>query len=196
VISILCGGGEMDYKDLKTINNADKSTLKILFNGIVDTLKHISFSKISSTIRFLPDVCRLSHLSYENRRLRQCHPLKHHPMRPNRGEIYNAIITEGVGSELSGNHLVVIIQHQKGNIFGEKVNILPIEGDGNTITPAYQIQLNNTDLESGILDKDPSRIILTDITTLDKARLERKVGIVNPKKMKDISDKLKSQLGL
>lgn len=33
-----------------------------------------------------------------------------------------------IGSELCGNHLVVIIQNKKANIYGEKVNVLPIEG--------------------------------------------------------------------
>lgn len=35
-----------------------------------------------------------------------------HPIIPTRGEIYNAIITEGVGKELAGNHLVIIIQNE------------------------------------------------------------------------------------
>ncbi len=96
------------------------------------------------------------------------------------GEIYNAFITEGVGSELCGNHLVVIIQNEKANIYSEKVNILPIEGDGTKINPNYQIRLSSAELADGKLDKEPSRIIVTDITTIDKARLGRWIGRLTP----------------
>ena len=77
----------------------------------------------------------MHHNSIENRKLRSSHEKKFHPVKPYRGEIYNAFITEGVGSELCGNHLVVIIQNKKANIYSEKVNVLPIEGDGTKINP-------------------------------------------------------------
>ena len=58
-------------------------------------------------------------------------------------------ITEGVGSELCGNHLVVIIQNKKANIYSEKVNVLPIEGDGTKINPNYQVRLSSAELADG-----------------------------------------------
>lgn len=101
-------------------------------------------------------------------------------MKPQRGEIYNAFITEGVGSELYGNHLVIIVQNKKGNIYSEKVNVLPIEGDGTKINPNYQVRLSSDNIIGCKLDKDPSRIIITDIMTLDKTRLGRKIGRLKP----------------
>ncbi len=71
----------------------------------------------------------MHHNSLENRKVRDVHPKNFHPVKPQRGEIYNAFITEGVGSELCGNHLVVVVQNKKGNIYSEKVNLLPIEGN-------------------------------------------------------------------
>ena len=124
------------------------------------------------------------------------HPQKFHPVKPQRGEIYNAFITEGVGSELCGNHPVVIIQNKKANIYSEKINVLPIEGNGTKINPNYQVQLTNEDLADGSLDKDPSRIIVTDITTIDKARLGRKIGTLSPDCLAAVEKLLKKHLEL
>lgn len=186
----------MDYNSLNDLNNSDKSTLSSIFSGILTSVKHISVNKVSSIIRYIPDMCRLHHNSRENRKLRSTHPQKYHPVKPKRGDIFNAYITEGIGSELSGNHLVLIVQNKKGNIYSEKVNVLPIEGDGNNINPNYQMALTNSDLSEGHLDKDPSRVIITDIMTLDKARLDIKVGTVTPEYMIKISDLLRKQLSL
>lgn len=186
----------MDYNSLNNLNNADKASLSAVFQGLLSTLKHISFSKANSYIQYLPTICRLHHNSLENRRIRNADTKKFHPVKPQRGEIYNAYITEGIGSELCGNHLVVIVQNRKGNIYGEKVNVLPIEGDGSKINPNYQIKLENSDLITGHLDKDPSRIIVTDITTLDKARLDRKIGTLSPACMSKVNTLLIKHLDL
>lgn len=121
---------------------------------------------------------------------------KFHPIKPHRGEIYNAFITEGVGSELCGNHPVVIIQGKKANIYSEKVNVLPIEGDGTKIDPNYQIRSTSAGLASGRLSKDPSRIIITDITTVDKARLGRLIGHLTPECLSSVENLLKRHLEL
>jgi mRNA-degrading endonuclease toxin of MazEF toxin-antitoxin module len=144
----------------------------------------------------------MHHKSIENRKSKIKNPHKKHPIKPVRGEVYNAILTEGIGSELSGNHLVIIIQNTKGNIYGEKVNVIPIEGDGNAVNPNYQEQLKSSDMEPDengekvTLHKDPSRIIMTDILTIDKARLQRKIGKLKSEKMLVINKKLIDQLDL
>lgn len=140
-------------------------------------------------------MCRLHYNSLEYRKIRINDNYKHHPIRPMRGEIYNAIITENIGSEINDNHLIIVMSNPKTNIFADKINVLPIEGNGN-IVPKYLVQLTNDDLEFGALDKDPSRIIIPEILTIDKARLGMKIGKIKDSKMKTISDKLKKQLCL
>lgn len=185
----------LKYEELPGINSTDKSKLGSVFSGIIDILKHVSSKKILSILYTIPDICKMHHQSIENRKTKQADIEKHyHPIRPLRGEIYDARITEGVGSELAGNHPVVIIQNDKGNIYGEKVNVLPIEGDGNKINPNYQIPLSNLELEFGALSKNPSRIIVTDIMTIDKSRLGIKIGRVRSDYMGTISKALKKQL--
>lgn len=186
----------MEYNSLNNLNDNDKSSLTSVFQGILLNLKHISVSKVVAYLRYIPDQCRMHHNSLENRTIRNSHSQKFHPIKPQRGEIYNAFITEGVGSELCGNHLVVIIQNKKANIYSEKVNVLPIEGNGAKINPNYQVQLTNADLADGSLDKDPSRIIITDITTIDKARLGRKIGTLSPDCLAAVEKLLRRHLAL
>ena len=186
----------MDYNKESPLNTNDVSTLTAVFNGLLSTVKHISANKAFRYIQALPLICRLHYNSLENRRIKNSNDKKLHPIIPQRGEIYNAYITEGVGSELCNNHLVLIVQNQKGNMYGEKVNVLPIEGDGNKINPNYQVRLKNNDMETGHLDKEPSRIIITDITTIDKARLDRRIGKVKTECMSNVEKLLRQQLSL
>ena len=58
------------------------------------------------------------------------------------------------------------------------------------------MQLTNADLADGSLDKDPSRIIVTDITTIDKARLGRKIGALSPDCLAAVEKLLKKHLEL
>ena len=187
----------MSYNDLKNMEDTNKNTLSSMFVGILSNIKNTSFRKMSAIIKDIPAVCKMSYESYENSQLRKLSYNKVHPIVPVRGEIYNAFITEGVGKELCGSHPVLIVQNQKQNIHAEKVNVLPIEGDGNKINPKYQVQITSADMENNIiLSKDPSRVIISDIMTLDKARLGKKIGKLKQSKMDVINETLKLQLDL
>lgn len=179
---------------MKTLVNTE--LLKECFKNIVLNFDNSNANKIIQYLKEIPLLCRLNKRSKENRKERANHPNHIHPIGVSRGEIYNLEITEGVGSELSGNHLVIIIQNKKGNIYSEKINVLLIEGDGNSINPNYQMQLSNNDLLTGSLTKNPSRIILTDICTYDKSRIMSKIGKIKPEKMKDLDNAIIKQLSL
>lgn len=187
---------EDSYSKQNTLSAEKNDKLINMFSATIYDLKEIGFGKAIALIRQIPQMCRLHYNSLENRKMRQEDPKKFHPVRPIRGQIFNAFITENVGSELAGNHLVVIIQNDTGNTFGEKVNVLPIEGDGSKINPKFHVKLTNDDLESGNFDKNPSRVIVTDILTLDKSRLDIRIGKIKTNKMKEISDLLRKQLDL
>ena len=165
-------------------------------NDVTQTISNVNIDKIIACIKQIPKICEIDIKSDANKQLRDSHPKHYHPIKVFKGEIYNAQITQNAGSELSDNHLVVIIQGFSSNVYGEKVTILPIEGDGNKVNPHYQIKLTNADLEEGMLDKDPSRIIFTDIMTLDKARLDRRIGKLNPTKIEEVNRYLVAHLDL
>ena len=165
-------------------------------NDVTQTISNVNIDKIIACIKQIPKICEIDIKSDANKQLRDSHPKHYHPIKVFKGEIYNAQITQNAGSELSDNHLVVIIQGFSSNVYGEKVTVLPIEGDGNKVNPHYQIKLTNADLEEGMLDKDPSRIIFTDIMTLDKARLDRRIGKLNPTKIEEVNRYLVAHLDL
>ena len=186
----------MNYKDLKNLEPNNKVTLQSMFCGVLNNIKNISFRKSTSMIKDFTSVCELSYISHENTEKRKQSNTNMHPIIPTRGEICNAFITEGVGKELSGNHLVVVIQNEKSNIYSDKVTVVPIEGDGNVIKKAYQVKLTNKDLDYGKIDKDPSRIIFADIMSIDKARLGRKIGALSKEKMNRLDLLIKKHLDL
>lgn len=165
-------------------------------NNVTQIITSDNIEKIISYIKQIPMLCSINIKSGNNKKIRDSHPKKYHPVKVYKGEIYNAQITENAGSELSNNHLVIIIQGFSSNVYGEKVTVLPIEGDGLRINPHYQIKLTNADLEEGMLDKDPSRIIFTDIMTLDKARLDRKIGKLNSDKIEEVNKNLAAHLDI
>lgn len=187
---------KIPYSSLRHMEENNKNTISLTFTSILESTKNISSSVIFDLIRDIPDICKMHHDSCENTKIRVRNSNKNHPISPRRGQIYNAYITTGVGKELKKNHLVVIIQNLKANIFSEKVNVIPIEGDGNNINPVYMEQICSNDLVEGSLDKNPSRVITSDILTIDKARLGRFIGKLSEEKMSLISEKLKKQLDL
>lgn len=173
---------------------------------IKDYLKHVddvtkiitkdNADKIIRYIKQIPLLCTLNTESQRNKVLRDQHSKRYHPIKVFKGDIYNALITENTGSELSESHLVIIVQGFSSNVFGEKVTVLPIEGDGSKINPHYQIKLTNADLKEGKLDKDPSRIIFTDVLTLDKSRLDGKIGTLKPEKIEEVNNYLLMHLDI
>lgn len=185
-----------NYNNEANLDSTDQASLTQALQGSFSEIRKPVVRKANSLVRHIPTLVKIHYESTRNQTNQRGHTKRFHPIRPKRGEIYNVEISENVGTELNGNHLMIIMQNDKGNLFASKVNVLPIEGDGNILNPAYMVQLTNQDLQWGQLDKDPSRVILTDITTYDKARLARRIGKVKPEKLKTIGDGLKAQLGL
>ena len=149
--------------------------------------------------RYLKDIItniKLNFISKNNRSIQTSNPDKTHPTKIHSGEIYYITMTDGVGTELKGDHLGVVIQNTKANLYSSKVNVVPIEGDGTKINKNYNVELTNADLSEGHIDKDPSRVITTDILTLDKCRLGRKIGKVTPEKLSEIKKFVRKQLDL
>ena len=185
----------VSYSSLEDLKQAEKEEYIEHSNRSANKLKKISLNKSVKIIKTIPQKAKLHYFSKEYGKKRLTHEKKYHPIKPFRGEIYNAEITENIGSELCGNHLVLVVSNSSTNIFADKINVLPIEGDGNKV-PHYLAKLTNEDMKTGHLDKDPSRVIIPDVLTIDKSRLGMKIGRVDDEKIKEINIKLKKQLSL
>ena len=109
-----------------------------------------------------------------------------------RGDIYLADLGEGVGSEQSGERPVLIVQNNKGNIFSPTVTVLPIT------TKIHKSEGMPTHVIIDDLNVLPekSAIMAEQITTIDKTKLIRKIGILDKRFMsKVVNPKLLIQLG-
>jgi len=187
------------YSELDNLNEKSKEVLVKKTMDVINQLKSKDYTKYLDLVQAIPEALKVTYESSElhKQRPKEGVDMNQHPVKPIRGQIYNALLGENWGSELSGEHPVIILQNSPGNLFGQKVNVVPIEGDGNKVGKPYYIQLKNEDLEgSTTLKKNPSRVILSDVLTIDKARLGIQVGKVCDKKMKEINKVVHDQLAL
>ncbi|MBQ8799998.1 MAG: hypothetical protein IJZ55_10575 [Lachnospiraceae bacterium] len=111
-------------------------------NDVTQIITNSNVDKIIACVRQIPKICEIDEKSIESRKSRDSHVKKYHPIKVFKGEIYNAQITQNAGSELSDNHLVVIVQGFSSNVYGEKVTVLPIEGDGSKLNPTKIEDIN------------------------------------------------------
>ena len=89
-----------------------------------------------------------------------------------RGDIYYADLGKGIGSEQAGYRPVVIIQNNTGNRFSPTVIVASITS--RTATKAKLPTHVYIDETSGL--GRPSIVLLEQLRTIDKRRLERHAG--------------------
>lgn len=155
-------------------------------------------SKGKKVSKWIIKQIELEKISSENYLKKMQHVKRLHPIRPFRGEIYMAEMGENVGVEFNQYHPVLILQNDFGNSISETTVILPITEleDGKYDKNIHQ-KIYNNDLEFKVkngLDKNPSKLKIADITTIDKSRLSTKIGKVSPKFMVIVETKLKKLL--
>jgi len=109
---------------------------------------------------------------------------------PRHGEVWWADMGTGVGSEQRGARPVLVIQNDIGNIHSPTIIVAAITDAKKKYLPTH-IQLGK---EHG-LPKN-SVVMLEQIRTLDKRRLNRRVGELNDQNMKDLAEALKVSFGL
>jgi len=109
-----------------------------------------------------------------------------------RGEIYYADLSPAVGSEQGGVRPVLIVQNDIGNKYSPTVIIAAITTQINKAKLPTHIEVQAPDY--GLL-KD-SVILLEQIRTLDKRRLQQRLGQIDDQKMEQINQALLISLGL
>lgn len=109
-----------------------------------------------------------------------------------RGELYYADLGIGVGSEQNGYRPVVVIQNDVGNKHSPTTIVAAISTQIKTkaklpthfhVSPACGLA-------------QPSIIMLEQIRTIDKARLEKYIGKLSPSDMKGLNHALAISIGL
>lgn len=108
-----------------------------------------------------------------------------------RGDIYYADLSPVIGSEQGGIRPVLVIQNDVGNRHSPTVIVAAITGfpKKKYIPTHVCLHIDTDDLG------DESMVLLEQLRTLDKSRLERYVGNVGTEKMKEIDRALDISVG-
>lgn len=108
-----------------------------------------------------------------------------------RGELFYANLSPVVGSEQGGLRPVLIVQNDIGNKYSPTVIVAAITSKINKAKIPTHIELSATTYG---LEKD-SVVLLEQIRTLDKSRLEKKIGVLDYKTMQNVNQALLISLG-
>ena len=96
------------------------------------------------------------------------------------------------GSEQAGRRPVVVIQNDVGNEVAPTIIVAPLTTK--SFTNDYPI---NVHIPQGIAGlKEDSTILLSQIRTIDKTRLDRKIGHLPPAYLKQVDQAICISLGL
>ncbi|WP_270525494.1 type II toxin-antitoxin system PemK/MazF family toxin [Longibaculum muris] len=108
----------------------------------------------------------------------------------NRGEIYYADLSPVVGSEQGGYRPVLILQNNKGNKYSTTVIVAPISSRmTKNDLPTHVI------IETEFLEKK-SVILLEQIRTIDKKRIDEKLGSLSQNLMEKVNLAIKTSLDI
>lgn len=113
-------------------------------------------------------------------------------MNVKRGDIYYADLSPVIGSEQGGVRPVLIVQNDIGNRYSPTVIIAAITSQINKAKLPTHIEIVATDYG---LPKD-SVVLLEQIRTIDKRRLDEKVGHLDDDMMDKVNEALLISLGL
>lgn len=109
-----------------------------------------------------------------------------------RGDIYYADLSPVIGSEQGGVRPVLILQNDIGNRYSPTVIIAAITSQINKAKLPTHVEITASDYA---LPKD-SVILLEQIRTIDKRRMEEKIGHLSDETMEKVNEALTISLGL
>ena len=109
-----------------------------------------------------------------------------------RGDVFYVTLDPTKGSEQAGTRPVLVIQNDVGNECAPTVIIAPL-----TTTRFSKHYPTNIQVPQGIAGlREDSTVLLSQIRTIDKSRLERKLGHLPPAVLSQVNEAIKISLGL
>ncbi|AZR71981.1 PemK family transcriptional regulator [Anoxybacter fermentans] len=109
-----------------------------------------------------------------------------------RGDVYYADLNPVVGSEQGGVRPVLVIQNDIGNKYSPTVIVAAITSKIDKAKLPTHVEIK---AEQSNLEKD-SVILLEQIRTIDKRRLQRQVTHLDPEIIERVNEALEISLGL
>ena len=108
-----------------------------------------------------------------------------------RGELYYADLSPVIGSEQGGVRPVLVLQNDIGNKYSPTIIVAAITSQINKAKLPTHIEL---DAQSYGLPKD-SVVLLEQIRTIDKKRLQERIGLLGIDKMEEVNNAMLISLG-
>ena len=109
-----------------------------------------------------------------------------------RGDIFYADLNPTKGSEQAGRRPVIVIQNNTGNEMAPTVIVAPL-----TTKKFLKEYPTNVQLKKGTASlKEDSAVLLSQVRTIDKMRLERKIGNISGERLRAVDEAIKVSLGL
>lgn len=109
-----------------------------------------------------------------------------------RGDIFYADLSPVIGSEQGGVRPVLVVQNDIGNRYSPTIIVVAITSQINKAKLPTHVEIKSNDYG---LPKD-SVLLLEQIRTIDKRRLEEKIGHVTEDIMDKVNEALLVSLGL
>ena len=109
-----------------------------------------------------------------------------------RGDVFWVDLNPVKGSEQAGRRPVVVIQNDVGNEAAPTVIVAPLTTK--SFTKRYPINVHIPRGVAGL--KEDSTILFSQIRTIDKTRLDRRMGHLPPTYMKQVDQAIGISLGL
>lgn len=113
-------------------------------------------------------------------------------MQVKRGDIFYVNLNPSKGSEQAGRRPVLIIQNDVGNEYAPTVIVAPLTTKN--LSREYPTNVHLKKSTAGL--KEDSIALLSQIRTIDKTRLEKKVGSLPSGAMGNVDEAIKISLGL
>ena len=109
-----------------------------------------------------------------------------------RGDVFWVDLNPVKGSEQAGRRPVVVIQNDVGNEAAPTVIVAPLTTK--SFTKHYPINVHIPRGVAGL--KENSTVLLSQIRTIDKTRLDSKIGHLPPAYLKQVDQAIHISLGL
>lgn len=184
-------------EDKKTINNLDEKEKIALESSLEQIKNQTTKERFKDSIRYcnwIEEKVNLHLKADEYSKIKKNDEKNMHPIRPRRGDVYLAEMGQNIGAEINEQHLVLILQNDKGNMYSDTIVVIPISSSGKLYKTHEKIE--SKDIKSGRLDKLPSKAKTEQIHYVDKSRLIHKVATLEDECIKKVCKRLKTNLCL
>ena len=106
---------------------------------------------------------------------------------PRRGDVYWVALDPTIGTEIKKTRPAVVVSNDSCNTHGRRVVVLPITSNVDSLYPGEALTR---------IKGQPGRAVGDQIRSLDKIRLQSRIGSLTPEEMAAVDEALLVTLGL